>query len=46
MKLIRVGACLAILTAAVARKAPKKFESAKEMTLDAPAQRSTRGRAS
>ena len=37
MKLIRVGACLALLTAATARKAPKKFESAKEMTLDAPA---------
>ena len=28
---------LALLTAATARKAPKKFESAKEMTLDAPA---------
>ena len=27
----------ALLTAAAARKAPKKFESAKEMTLDAPA---------
>ena len=28
---------LALLTTAAARKTPKKFESAKEMTLDAPA---------
>ena len=34
---------LALLTAAFARKAPKKFESAKEMTLDAPALEASSG---